>query len=462
MKDRLPDKGKTNHPNWLQRNAQRLLVVGAVVSGGISASHIPPQENPNTTELTPSKTDDDLHIKAFGPLVDVASLSVENLESDVLPNPKIPQISPLLSAFMPAEAQMIPEGSITIGHATGDIAIVPVFVECNGDTCTYSDWKSDQMVPALKALDDASRMWETQINSHYPFADLDLQRLPARIVETTVEPTSLPSSEEETWINDVLRNVPQSGSYYDKTIALNKQAMHDTGASQAFTVYIVKGERFKDGRRMYAYKNGPFFVMPVDEGAAVIEFGRPAHEMGHQMGMDDQYLEANSSCVDNDNALRQPNHNYNNNCPTNNPSIMRSTLAHVTDTAGEAQGGLVLRGNGDLLVAGTLSLVNQQVMKNPDGSTTTIVTFRRNAPPELRQGYPFTNGINSVRIVQKGRVYDGIFVDGQSGGLTETVVIVTPKNTGSIVVSGETGKPQRFIMPGGEDPFEIYFPQVGR
>ncbi|MCE5207443.1 MAG: hypothetical protein LLG42_03940, partial [Chloroflexi bacterium] len=227
----------------------------------------------------------------------------------------------------------------TSAYMIGSVAVGVILPESAGSS---ENWTTDEKNNVTSEIQQGVNRWTAWSTSSGDFVNKD--RVAANVsfvyefnysIPTTVEPITLSTEYECTWISQVLANMgftnPNGCAYrvYDYLDDLRTRQ----GTDWATVIFVVDSSAdydgtFSDGYFAYAYLNGPLIVMTYDNDGWNI--GRMdqvvQHEMGHIFGAGDNYYQANyggcTSTTKQYGYLGIPNKN----CMYNNPSAITNVL----------------------------------------------------------------------------------------------------------------------------------------
>ena len=181
-----------------------------------------------------------------------------------------------------------PDPYNTSRYLTDKVAVSVIIAESDGsidpDTQT---WTAAEIAQVHQEVTDGVTWWaarEAQAALSFVFDFYDAQ-------PTGYEPTAHPS-DFDAWRVEILNDLGYSETdSVTGTFHLNRDARQAHNAKWAFTVWVVKGDTFTDGRWAYSYLNGPYIQMTShNAGYTLANMDMvTAHEMGHIFGARDQY-----------------------------------------------------------------------------------------------------------------------------------------------------------------------------
>ncbi|MBI4789102.1 MAG: hypothetical protein HY782_18885 [Chloroflexi bacterium] len=285
--------------------------------------------------------------------------------------------------IVPTSASLGPSYYQTSEFMFGKVAVGIVMPQCKGtiDKCTET-WTTAMMDQVYSQVQQGTNWWVNRMGGRVSFV-FDQQRQ----VATGYEPINHPQSDESLWLGDVMTSMGFTGStYFEKVYAYNNWMRQKYGADWAFTLIVANSLNnpagtFSNGYFAYSYVPGPFTVMTYDNDGYTINnmASVVAHETGHIFGALDQYSGANVACTATSGYLVLQNQNSQQNCATNQDSIMRGGVTPYT---------------GNLIDQYALGMVGNRNTKSPSMpdpiNTTPIVALNPVTSPTTNPNPTFT------------------------------------------------------------------------
>ncbi|MGE5264777.1 MAG: CAP domain-containing protein [Acidobacteriota bacterium] len=290
----------------------------------------------------------------------------------------------------------------------GKVVVGIVTPQCNGavDKCSET-WTANMMDQVYSQVQAGTAWWVKRMNNQVSFV-FDQQRQ----VATGYEPVNHSQADESMWIGDVMTHLGFKGStYFEQVYAYNNWMRQKYGTDWAFTIFVANSLNnssgtFSNGYFAYSYVPGPFSVTTYDnDGYSINNMASViAHETGHIFGALDQYSGANVACTATSGYLVLQNQNSQQNCSSNEDSIMRGGVTPYSR---------------NLVDAFALGMVGNRASKSnklPDPiNTTPIITLNpvpattTNTKPTITgtaqdQPFPSPNG-NSITINHIAQVH---------------------------------------------------------
>ncbi len=218
----------------------------------------------------------------------------------------------------------------TSSFMIGSVAVGIVLPESAGNGENWTSTEQQQVVTEIQAGLDHWKSWGGAS------ANLSFVYEIKYNVATTYEPISKPIDQHCPWISEVMTNIgfPGAGG---PCLLQSRDYINDLrtrkGTDWAFVIFVVDSSqdadgRFSDGYFGYAYRGGPYLVMPYDNASlGITAMDRiTAHETGHIFyAADNYYISGYGGC-----ESKTEKYGYlgisNSNCQKNNPGANLYTL----------------------------------------------------------------------------------------------------------------------------------------
>ncbi|HEX9074755.1 MAG TPA: CAP domain-containing protein, partial [Anaerolineae bacterium] len=266
----------------------------------------------------------------------------------------------------------------------GKVAVGIITPQCNGavDKCSET-WTANMMDQVYSQVQAGTAWWVKRMNNQVSFV-FDQERQ----VATGYEPVNHSQSDESLWIGDVMTHLGFKGStYFEQVYAYNNWLRQKYGTDWAYTIFVANSLNntsgtFSNGYFAYSYVPGPFTVTTYDNDGYTINNMASviAHETGHIFGALDQYSGANVACTATSGYLVMQNQNSQQNCSSNEESIMRGGVTPYS------------RNLIDPFALGMVGSRNSKSNKLPDPINTTPIIALNPVPAVTANSNPTITG----------------------------------------------------------------------